>query len=271
MSIPFYSNIDLNDNIIENLGTPSNNTDATNKSYVDTALNNLHTTISSEILAEVTPLSTGISNLEVNLTALDNSIQGRIITEITSSIIDNVVSIDIDKALSANQGRELNERINYVENKIKENTYSTDPTEVGVYLNSPMYRVLINGTIDTEPIISDTIPLTVADDVEAGVEYAYTVTNVYGIYTTKFDVLGNSTDVFKTYRMIPVDGDLTTLTRPTIYIGNVDITNNQINTWLKFGADFQTIFTNHMETLPIDYCVVIEYMRVEVNNVEGGE
>ena len=50
MAIPFYDNIDLNNNKIINLKAPENDGDVSNKKYIDDSISALNTTLNAKIL-----------------------------------------------------------------------------------------------------------------------------------------------------------------------------------------------------------------------------
>lgn len=52
-------------------------------------------------------------------------------------VIDNLTSTDTDKALSANMGRTLNEKLNY----------STEEIVIGTWMGKPLYRKVLTGTL----------------------------------------------------------------------------------------------------------------------------
>lgn len=269
MSIPFYSNLDLKNNKIENVGTPTNNNDGVNKIYTDNALADLHTEITGEIETEVLDINNKINEVDNKVDDLDNDLNSRISTVVQpileNNIIDDTNSTNIDKSLSANQGRILKERIDEVRNSITPNVYYEEPRQIGVYNDIALYRLIILGDITTTPNFNNVIRIVASDVVEPGTEYNYEVINAYGSFTTKYDVLQESVDIQKTYKMIPVEClGVQTLTKSYIYLGNVDITNNEIHTWLKFGTDFQGIFNGHPEILPIKYRIFIEFTKQEV-------
>lgn len=278
MAIPFYDNLDLKNNKIENVGVPNNDNDAVNKQYLDNELTNLHTTITGEIEAEISNVNESIGNVNDRIDELDGEVTTKIdarINEVTpniieESIIDDLISTDTNKSLSANQGRVLDERIDAIRDLIIPNNYSLSPVEIGTFFDNTLYRVVITGNIDTTPNFNNIIRLSASDDVEPGKEYNYNVINVYGSFTTNYDVLNESIDIPKTYKMFEVDClSANNLTKAYIYLGNVDVTNNEIHTWLKLGTDFQGIFNGHPEILPINYRVVIEFTRQEIISPEG--
>ena len=271
MSIPFYSNLDLKNNKIENIGAPTNDTDATNKIYTDNALADLHTEITGEIEAEVSNINDEISRVDGKIDDLDNNIDARIETivqpMIENNIIDDTNSTDTNKSLSANQGKLLKERIDEVASSTIPNVYYEEPTQIGTYNDIFLYRVVIQGELTTVPSFNDVIRVFVEDTAEPGTTYEYEVINAYGSFTTNYDVLHESIDIPKTYKMLQADClSAVNLTKAYIYLGNVDISNNEIHTWFKFGSDFQGIFNSNPELLPIKYRIIIEFTRQEITS-----
>ena len=107
MAIPFYDNIDLNNNKIINLKAPENDGDVSNKKYIDDSISALNTTLNAKILEEKADLKDYVDNelltINTNITNVSNSID----TKIQDSIVDNLYTSDAEKTLSANQGVEL--------------------------------------------------------------------------------------------------------------------------------------------------------------------
>lgn len=188
MSIPFYSDIDLNNNKIINVANPINNTDLANKIYVDTQINdlisdigidmqNLQTTLEGEITDEVGQLNTTLSNritnevIDLNQAILDN-------------VIDRLNSTSTTNALSANQGYILNDRLTNLENV--KNTYSLTTVPIGTYLNNDLYRVVIKETYNTttDPLNNPVITLTLSDLATNELPI-----NIYGFCVTNDKVL----------------------------------------------------------------------------------
>ena len=271
MSIPFYSNLDLKNNKIENVGTPTGNNDGVNKIYTDNAIADLHAEITGEIEAEVLDINSKINEVDNKIDDLDNGLNNRISTVVQpileNNIIDDTNSTNIDKSLSANQGRILKERIDEVRNSITPNVYYEEPRQVGVYNDIALYRLIILGDITTTPNFNDVIRIVASDVVEPGTTYEYEVINAYGSFTTNYDVLHESIDIPKTYKMLQADClSAVNLTKAYIYLGNVDISNNEIHTWFKFGSDFQGIFNSNPELLPIKYRIIIEFTRQEITS-----
>ena len=60
-SIPLIGNLDANNNKITNIGTPTNNGDAVNKSYVDTAISNLNSIFDAKGSVRVATTTNGTS------------------------------------------------------------------------------------------------------------------------------------------------------------------------------------------------------------------
>lgn len=118
MAIPFYDNIDLNNNKIINLKAPENDGDVSNKKYIDDSISALNTTLNAKILEEKADLKDYVDNelltINTNITNVSNSID----TKIQDSIVDNLYTSDAEKTLSANQGVELRTRLDNLNNSI---------------------------------------------------------------------------------------------------------------------------------------------------------
>ena len=120
MSIPFYSDIDLNNNKIINVANPVNNTDLANKIYVDTQISDLVSSIDAELETLRDDIDTAITT---QISQLDTTLSNRITNEVDNlnqAILDNVIdrlnSTSTTNALSANQGFILNDRLRNLEN-----------------------------------------------------------------------------------------------------------------------------------------------------------
>lgn len=157
MSIPFYSNIDLHNNKIENLLLPTTEYDASNKLYVDTQIENLNASVNDSILLSEENITTYIDNQISNINTNIPTIVSQIVLD---NIIDNILSDDNTKALSANMGKYLSSLIDDNKTDIVDiytrldtynsNIYSYTPTLVGKYLDNDLYRVVYDYTFDTE-------------------------------------------------------------------------------------------------------------------------
>lgn len=153
MSIPFYSDIDLNNNKIINVANPVNDTDLANKIYVDTQISDLVRSIDTDLET----LRNDIDNsITTQISQLDTTLSNRITNEVDNlnqAILDNVIdrlnSTSNTNALSANQGFILNDRLTNLEN-IK-NDYTSEPKVVGTFLNNDLYRYVIIKTFEEQP------------------------------------------------------------------------------------------------------------------------
>lgn len=117
MSIPFYDNINLNNNKIINIGTPENNDDVTNKQYVDTVISQLGITVNQDILNSIETANqyTDTKIQEVGLET-DLKIENLHLDEL---VLDSLESTEATKALSANMGRVLSENLTSLSNVIE--------------------------------------------------------------------------------------------------------------------------------------------------------
>ena len=157
MSIPFYNNIDLHNNKIENLLLPTTEYDASNKLYVDTQIENLRTNINDNILLSEENLTEYIDNQIDNL---NTNIPTTVSQIVVDNIIDNILSDDNTKSLSANMGKYLSSLIDDNKTDIVDiytkldtynsNVYSYTPTYIGKYLDNDLYRVVYDYTFDAE-------------------------------------------------------------------------------------------------------------------------
>lgn len=107
MAIPFYDNIDINNNKIINVNTPELDGDSANKKYVDDSIYNLSNTINTKILEEKANITDYIDE-EINTTkSLITALESSVDTKILNNIVDDLYTSDNDKSLSARQGVEL--------------------------------------------------------------------------------------------------------------------------------------------------------------------
>lgn len=124
MSIPFYSNINLNNNTLENIKTPVNDTDGVNKQYVDTQIQTSATNVKQELNNNI---DSKVSDLRESINAVDektNNISTNIDTSIKATIVDNLETLAADKSLSANQGYILANRIKEISSQMAISTLS---------------------------------------------------------------------------------------------------------------------------------------------------
>lgn len=167
MDIPFYNNINLNNNKIINCNNPEDDLDVVNKLFLNTQLDSVNNNLSNLITTQQSEINERITN-EVNtinttITENNTQIHEDINTSITSNIINNLLSQDTTKSLSAKQGNLLKADIDLVSNKvdnITQNIYSLTKTPIGVYLNKTLYRQVINTTITAETTEEISIDLT---------------------------------------------------------------------------------------------------------------
>lgn len=157
MAIPFYDNLDLNNNKISNVGTPESNTDVSNKQYVDGAITVLRTEINQSILTEINGVTDYIdgkvSTINTTISDLDSSVNTRII----SNIVDDLYTSDSEKSLSAKQGVELRTQLETLNTAVSSvNNYnSVEDGEIGPsgrILGYDYIRCLIPIFID-EPVV----------------------------------------------------------------------------------------------------------------------
>lgn len=208
MSIPFLDNIDMKNNLIVNLGTPINDTDGANKIYVDSSLASLKINLENQLNTqrdELTNLiTTDIEALNIELSNRITTVEQSIVSTIDSKIVDNLDTPSGDYALSANQGAILKSLIEvaYSDNNI----YSSEPTLIGTWLDSSVYRIVIDHICDE----------TTAQDVLIDIPYVsnYSVPiNVYGYYKTedgKISWFGKHKNAGNTDGVYVVDYDTTT-------------------------------------------------------------
>lgn len=80
------------------------------------------------------------------------------IEKVDGTIIDNLTSTSSTDALSANMGRELNERLDELSNASTSATYSTEEKVIGKWIdNKPLYRKVISiGTVSTTEVATPT-------------------------------------------------------------------------------------------------------------------
>lgn len=173
MSIPFYNDIDLNNNKILNVKLPVNDYDVANKIYIDTEISEVQTQIAeldvdnkiAEIQTQIGNVTTdyntkinntnssvdnlqlalnnAVDNLEASIsqsaTDIRNETTEQIATSILNSINNNLSSLDIDKSLSAYQGYILNSLISELNVSVGDLSnrfnYTEQPNVIGTYID----------------------------------------------------------------------------------------------------------------------------------------
>lgn len=181
MSIPFYNDIDLNNNKILNVKLPVNDFDVANKIYIDTEIAEVQTQIAeldldsriAEIQTQIGDVTTdynnkinntnssvdnlqlslnnAVDNLEASIsqsaTDIRNETREQISTSILNSINNNLSSSDIDKSLSAYQGYILNNLISALNVSVGELSerfnYTEQPNVIGTYINGNNVATLV--------------------------------------------------------------------------------------------------------------------------------
>lgn len=157
MAIPFYDNIDLNNNKIINLNPPENDNDVANKKFVDDSISALNIVIDAKILEEKADLKDYVDG---EITAVNTTISGvssSIDTKILNSIVDDLYTSDETKSLSANQGVEIRNLINSIREDIAVvNNYESVEDgaidTIGTILGFAYRRALVPIFID-EPVL----------------------------------------------------------------------------------------------------------------------
>lgn len=183
MSIPFYSDIDLKNNKIINVGAPESDLDIANKQYVDTSILNLSTTINESILLTRTELT---EYIDTQITNINTNMNTTVTQILIDNLVDNVTSTDNTKALSANMGHYLSSLIDDINIKLTEldesdNIYTTTPTVIGLYSidtsTIPVYRTILTYTIP--PQVSQSIEI---DLTQLSPDTTLNILNIVGNY-----------------------------------------------------------------------------------------
>lgn len=264
MNIPFFSDIDIKGNKILNVGTPSNDNDVANKIYIDTAISVLENTIRGEITTETTRIDSDISDLDSRISTIEDGLDTQINSAILNNIVDNTVTEDATKSLSANQGVELRNQIDTIQSSLKYNEYLDTPVVVGSYFGKDLNRIVITGTILTKPAIKKVNIESPNDIFEQN--YNYEIIKTYGYFIPLYNE--TPTTINKTYQLIGapfVEGMLDT----NVYLGETYIENDVINTSIEFGQDLydvleETTLPGYYHMLPLYYIIVIEYTSEEI-------
>lgn len=243
MSIPFYSNIDLKNNIIINSGTPTNPNDLVNKDYVDvsiegltTNLNNQITTLNDTLTAQITNKT---SEIDTKFTTEIQNIKTSIPIQISQNIVDNLETQDTSKSLSANQGYVLNMLIN----NIPLNTYTSIISKIGVWDNYNLCRVKVDKVI-TNPTQFYTVQFTELD------LDTYEVVNINGYYT-----IDNSRKWLSKYNVVNSPLDELDNIKYGIYIYDYDISTN--TAYLYIGTDTLSTLTDKTITFVLEFANMI--------------
>ena len=267
MNIPFFSDLDIKGNKILNVGTPSNNSDVGNKLYIDTEVSTLGNTLRGEIATETTRIDGDISGLDNRLSAIETGLATEINTAILNNIVDNTVTQDSTKSLSAYQGYLLNDQINTLAQSITQNMYIDTPTVFGSYFGKDFNRIVIEGDITTKPLTKKVDIVGPNDLFEQG--YIYEIIKAYGYFIPLYNETPVS--INKTYQLIGapfVAGMLDT----NVYLGETYIDNDVFNTSIEFGQDLydlleETSLPDYYHMLPLHYIIVIEYTSEEDVNI----
>ena len=259
MNIPFFSDIDIKGNRILNVGTPNDDNDVANKIYIDEAISTLENTLRGEISVETTRIDTDISGLSDRVSTIENGLDTKINSAILDNVVDNMVTADATKSLSANQGVEIKSLIDDIRNSLRFNNYLDTPVVIGSYFGKDLNRIVLTGTITTKPA-SKKVNIESANNIFEPF-YSYEIIKTYGYFIPCYEeTLPN---VNKTYQLIGapfVEGMLDT----NVYLGETYIENDVINTSIEFGQDLydlleETTLPNYYHMLSLNYIIVIEY------------
>lgn len=197
MSIPFYSDIDIKNNKIINSANPINDNDLVNKLFVNTSIENAKTELNQNILIAKNEVTEYVDS---QISNIDNNFSSNVEQVIQANIVDDILSADSTKALSANMGHYLSTLIDDTNNLIVSsianiNTYVIgNQVEIGKYNNNVLYRLVVQQTIGPQP--SQEIQV----DLSSIMTDPVAIVNIYGTYkisTTSVDE-GN-TVVYNTY------------------------------------------------------------------------
>ena len=263
MNIPFFSDIDIKGNRILNVGTPSDDNDVVNKIYIDEAISTLENTLRGEISVETTRIDTDISGLSDRVSTIENGLDTKINSAILDNIVDNMVTADDTKSLSANQGVEIKSLIDDIRNSLRFNNYLDTPVVIGSYFGKNLNRIVLTGTITTKPS-NKKIDIESTNDIfEQG--YNYEIIKTYGYFIPLYNE--TSTSINKAYQLIgaPFTGGMLDT---NVYLGETYIDNDVINTSIEFGQDLydlleETALPDYYHMLPLSYIIVIEYTSEE--------
>ena len=240
MSIPFYNDIDLNNNIITNSGAPTNPNDLANKDYVDVSIENLTSNLNTQFTTLNDTLTTyidsNIEELNTNITTQIQEIENNYIPEqIAQSIVDNLVTQESTKALSANQGYILSTLIS----NIPLNTYHNTINRIGTWDEYDLNRIKVEKVI-SNPTQFYTIQFTELDLT------SYEVVNIKGYYTIE-----NSRKWLCDYNVVNSPLDEIDNIKYGIYIYDYDLSTNTL--YLYIGTDTLNTLTNQTITFIIEF------------------
>lgn len=240
MNIPFFNNIDLNNNIIINSGTPTNPNDLANKNYVDVSIENLTSNLNTQFTTLNDTLTTyidsNIEELNTDITTQIQEIENNYIPEqIAQSIVDNLVTQETTKALSANQGYTLSTLIS----NIPLNTYHNTINRIGTWDEYDLNRIKI------EKLISNPTQFYTIQFPELDLT-SYEVVNIKGYYTIE-----NSRKWLCNYNVVNSPLDEIDNIKYGIYIYDYDLSTNTL--YLYIGTDTLNTITNQTITFIIEF------------------
>lgn len=239
MSIPYYSDIDLNGNLIKNSGKPVDLDDVVNKSYVDTTLEKLNAdliTLNTETKNDLeSKIQSEIETIDTKYTKALEDMSSSIDDLIIGNVEDNLSSTSSTKSLSANQGNVLNNKIN----NIPINFYSSVETKIGYWEEYNIYRKLITNSVTTPKAYYD---IQLSDIATENIE----IIDISGFYT-----IDNNRKWLS--KFIPAQSEQETVEniKYGIYVCGIDISTNTVH--LYIGSETLNEITNQDITLIIDY------------------
>lgn len=194
MNIPFFSDIDLKNNKIINSANPINDNDLVNKLFVDTSIETAKEAINQSILIAKNET---IEYVDTQIADINTNFSTNVEQILQTNIIDDILSSDSTKALSANMGHYLSTLIDDMNNLITTtteniNVYSTNnQIEIGRYDNKILYRLVIEQVIGPQP--SQDIQIDLSNIINNPIK----IVNIYGTY--KLPTTMGDTILYDTY------------------------------------------------------------------------
>lgn len=249
MAIPYYDNIDLNNNKIANSKDPEQDKDVVNKIYLDRKIEAINTSVDTKIeskSSELTEYIDGkISTINTNITDLDNDI----INRIHENISDDLFTNDALKSLSASKGVELRTRIESI---------ITSLESVNDYTSIEDGELPISGNILGISYTRCVIPIYI--DTEIG-------TNI--VEHSLVNKISNISVIFKISGYLIANKKVYYINTDNIKLIDYDINNNILK--LQYSDELLPTLRGNTVYVIIEYYEDNNFLPEEVTNSEKGE